>query len=67
MSSNTQILRDRNGYCIGEIRTDYDGVLILRDRNGRRLGEYDPRLNVTRDRDGYRVGEGNLLVALIRL
>lgn len=61
-----QVLRDNSGRRIGDIETDYKGVLILRDANGKRLGEYDPKQNLTRDASGRRVGDGNLLTMLLR-
>jgi len=59
-----QVLKDKNGNKIGEIR-EQSGRLIIVDRNGNRRGEYDPRTNVTKDKNGNRVGQGNLLTTLL--
>lgn len=61
-----QILSDRNGRKIGEIRTDSSGRQIASDASGRKVGEYDPRSNVTQDANGRKMGQGNLLASLIR-
>lgn len=64
---NTQVLRDRNGFRIGEIEETSGGKLILRDKNRFRKGEYDPRSNKTYDKNGHMVGEGNLLTMLLNV
>ena len=60
-----QILRDRNGRKIGEIREIRGGKLEIRDNNGRKLGTYDPREDKTRDSNGRSIGYGNLLTTLL--
>jgi hypothetical protein len=59
-----QVLRDKNGNRLGEIREQF-GRLVIVDKNGNRKGEYDPKTNVTRDRNGNRIGSGNLLTTLL--
>lgn len=57
-----QVLRDRLGNRIGEIKEEGNKQTIY-DRLGNRLGYYDGRY--TYDRYGNRVGEGNLLTRFI--
>ncbi len=59
-----QVLEDKNGNRIGEIK-DQSGRLIIVDKIGNRRGEYDAKTNVTRDKNGNRVGQGNLLATLL--
>ena len=58
-----QVLKDRYGSKIGEIRDEGNRQTIY-DRYGSRLGYYDGRY--TYDRYGSKVGEGNLLAALLK-
>lgn len=60
----SQVLRDKNGRKLGEIRGD-QGRLLVYDKNGKRKGEYDPKTNTTKDKQGKPIGEGNLLVSLL--
>ena len=57
-----QVLRDRYGVVIGEIRIKQ----TLWDKHFNRLGEYDSHSNWTRDKYGNPVGRGNLLVTLLK-
>lgn len=57
-----QILRDKSGRKIGEIK-DQGTKQIIRDASGRKLGEFDGK--VTRDASGRKIGEGNLLTTLL--
>jgi hypothetical protein len=59
-----QILRDRGGKRLGEIR-ERDGILEIFSYSGRRMGSYDPRTNVTKDYSGKTIGAGNLLTTLL--
>jgi hypothetical protein len=61
---SNQVLRDKNGIRIGEIK-EQSGRLVIYDKNGVRKGEYDPKANVTKDKNGVRVGTGNLLTTLL--
>lgn len=61
---STNILKDRFGYKIGEIK-DKGDILILNDRHGRKMGEFRKSANATFDRNGYRIGQGNLLATLL--
>jgi hypothetical protein len=61
----TQVLKDKKGNKIGEIR-DWNGRLAIFDKVGNRLGEYDAKTNVTKDAKGNKVGTGNLLATLLR-
>lgn len=58
-----QVLKDKNGYRIGEIKTESNREVIY-DKNGYRLGYFDGKY--TYDKNGYRIGEGNLLTTLLR-
>lgn len=60
-----QVLRDRNGRRLGEIKEVGGGKLEIRDSNGRRCGTYDPREDRTRDSQGRPIGSGNLLATLL--
>ncbi len=64
--SNTQELRDRNGYLLGRITETSSTRHEIRDANGYLLGYYNPQTNETRDANGYLVGRGNLLASLLR-
>lgn len=57
-----QILKDRIGNKIGEIRNEGSRQVIY-DRIGTRLGYYDGKY--TYDKIGKRIGEGNLLTTLL--
>ena len=61
---SSQVLRDRNGNKIGEIKEE-GSVLVIRDKNGNKKGSYDPKTNTTRDKNGNKVGTGNLLTTLL--
>ena len=58
----TEVLKDRLGRKIGEIRTNGSKQEIY-DRLGRKLGYYDGKY--TYDRLGRKVGSGNLLTTLL--
>ena len=59
-----QVLKDKNGNRIGEIR-ESSGRQVIVDKNGNRCGEYDPKTDTTKDKNGNRVGTGNLLATLL--
>jgi hypothetical protein len=59
-----QILKDRFGNRIGEIRKEGTYYWIV-DRNGNRLGYYNPSTNTTYDIHGNKVAEGNFLTNLL--
>jgi hypothetical protein len=59
-----EILRDRYGTRIGEVRITGSRQTLL-DRYGYRLSEYDAHLDLTRDKYGTVIGHGNLLVTLL--
>lgn len=59
------ILKDRSGNKIGEIKNQGDRLIIV-DKSGNKLGSYDPRTNITYDKSGNKYGSGNLLTSLIR-
>lgn len=59
----TQVLKDRYGSKIGEIRDEGNKQTIY-DKYGSRLGYYDGRY--TYDKYGSRIGEGNMLATLLR-
>lgn len=61
----SDVLRDRHGNRIGEIRSE-GGKLVIRDKNGNRLGSYDPKENVTRDASGNRYCTGNMLTNFLK-
>ena len=58
----TQVLKDRVGRKIGEIRTNGNRQEIY-DEVGRKLGYFDGRY--TYDKVGRKIGEGNLLTTLL--
>ena len=60
----SQVLKDKNGNRIGEIK-DNGNVQTIHDKNGNRLGEYKLSTNTTHDRNGNKIGTGNLLVTLL--
>lgn len=60
----TQVLKDKSGNRLGEIR-EQSGRFVIYDKTGNRRGEFDPKTNVTKDKTGNRVGEGNLLTTLL--
>ena len=57
-----QLLRDRVGRKIGEIRTNGSRQEIY-DRVGRKLGYFNGKY--TYDRVGRKIGEGNLLTTFL--
>lgn len=59
-----QILKDRFGMKIGEIRNVH-GMLLIFDRHGNKLGHYEPSTNLTFDTHNNVVGQGNLLTTLL--
>lgn len=61
----SQILRDREGRKLGEIREQGEFLRIW-DKEGRTQGYYNPKTNKTHDKDGRTVGSGNLLTTLLR-
>ena len=63
--SDRQILRDKYGVVLGEIRIDGTKQTLF-DRHFNRLGEYDSRTNRTVDKYGNPIGQGNLLVTLLK-
>ena len=62
----SQVLRDKHGVKMGEIK-EISGKLVIFDKRNVRMGEYDPKTNVTRDSHGVTVGQGNLLTTLLPL
>ena len=62
---NTEVLRDRYGVKIGEIRIT-DSRHAIYDLYGHFLGRYDAQFNFTYDEYGRTVGRGNLLTTLLR-
>lgn len=60
----TQVLKNKQGNCIGEIR-EQSRWFVPHDKCGNRLGEYDPKANVTKNKQGNQVGTGNLLTTLL--
>jgi hypothetical protein len=63
--SDRQILRDKYGVFLGEIRID-GSKQTLWDRHFIRMGEYDSRTDWTRDKYGVIIGNGNLLTTLLK-
>jgi hypothetical protein len=63
--SDRQILRDKYGVVLGEIRVE-GSTQTLWDRHFNRLGDYDTRTDWTRDKYGNVVGRGNLLTTLLK-
>lgn len=59
-----QVLRDKSGKKIGEIKEE-SGKLVIRDASGRKKGTYDPKTNTTRDASGRKVATGNMLTTLL--
>ena len=57
-----QVLRDKTGRRIGEIRSEGSKDAIF-DATNRRLGYFDGRY--TYDNTGRKIGEGNLLTTLL--
>jgi hypothetical protein len=60
----TQVLKDRYGNKIGEIR-DSGSYQTIHDKYGNKLGEYRPNQNTTHDKYGNKIGSGNLLTTLL--
>ena len=58
-----QVLKDKYGNRIGEIKTENNREVIY-DKYGNRLGYFDGKY--TYDKYGNRIGEGNLLTTLLR-
>ena len=63
--SDRQILQDKYGVVVGEIRIDGSKQTLF-DSHFDRLGEYDSRTGWTRDKYGNPIGHGNLLVTLLK-
>jgi hypothetical protein len=59
------ILKDKNGRRIGEIKDQGSNWQVAVNANGNKLGEYNCRTNETCDKYGRRIGTGNLLAGLI--
>jgi hypothetical protein len=62
---NREVIRDRYGRTLGEIRPVGSGRLEARNRHGRLLGRYDPKADETRDPSGRLLTKGNTLSALV--
>ncbi len=62
---SSQILRNRSGKTIAEIRQQGASLVIL-DASGKTLGTYHEGRDITYDASGRTVGTGNLLTMLIR-
>jgi hypothetical protein len=60
----TEVLRDRYGRKIGEVRHN-GSVSTIHDQTGKKLGEYRSSSNTTHDHTGRKIGMGNLLTALL--
>jgi hypothetical protein len=60
----SQILRDRYGYKIGEIRAEGTKYRLL-DRYGYLLGWYEARVDMTFNKYGLMIGRGDLLTTLL--
>ena len=58
-----QVLKDKYGNRIGEIKTENNREVIY-DKYSNRLGYFDGKY--TYDKYGNRIGEGNLLTTLLR-
>lgn len=58
-----QVLKDRYGVKLGEIRDEGTRQTIY-DKYGTRLGYYDGRY--TYDKYGRKIGEGNLLATFLK-
>ncbi len=59
------ILKDKNGRRIGEIKDQGNNWQVAVNANGNKLGEYNRRTNETRDKNGRRLGTGSMLAGLI--
>ena len=57
-----QVLKDRAGHRLGEIR-DEGNRQVIYDRTGHKLGYFDGKN--TFDRTGHKIGQGNLLTTLL--
>jgi hypothetical protein len=62
--AGTEVLRDKYGTRIGEVRID-GSKQVLRDKYGNLLGSYDSHDDWTRDKYGNFVAQGNLLTTLL--
>jgi hypothetical protein len=60
----TQVLKDKLGNKIGEIR-DSGTIQTIHDKLGNKLGEYRPKPNTTHDKLGNKIGSGNLLTTFL--
>lgn len=60
----TQVLKDRLGNKIGEIREN-GNILTIHDKLGNKLGEYRTKQNTTHDKLGNKIGSGNLLTTFL--
>lgn len=58
----TEVLKDKHGNKIGEIRTSGKDLVIY-DKHGNKLGSYDGKY--TYDKHHKKVGSGNLLISLL--
>jgi len=62
---STEILKDRMGNVLGEIKQQ-GSDLVITDKYGNVKGTYNPGSNITYDTNGSTMGSGNLLSSLIR-
>lgn len=60
----TQVLKDKLGNKIGEIR-DSGTIQTIYDKLGNKLGEYRTKPNTTHDKLGNKIGSGNLLTTFL--
>lgn len=60
----TQVLKDKNGIKIGEIREN-GNIQTIHDKSGIKLGEYRITQNTTHDKSGIKIGSGNLLTTFL--
>ena len=60
----TQVLKDKLGNKIGEIR-DSGTIQTIHDKLGNKLGEYRTKPNTTHDKLGNKIGSGNLLTTFL--
>ena len=60
----TQVLKDKLGNKIGEIR-DSGTIQTIHDKLGNKLGEYRTKQNTTHDKLGNKIGSGNLLTTFL--
>mgnify|MGYP001413854287 CR=1 FL=1 len=60
-----QVIKDKTGRRLGEIRETGPNKLTIYDATNRRKGEYDKTSDTTYDASNRRVGKGNLLATLL--